>query len=141
MSTCANNANVYTNYYVILQKGYLELASNTKAKKKKKQTHKSCTALASFRPCPRPRGVYVIIFLSAIKKLIFILAKKPKRSERQPALSYLNVILNNRNRFCGFMLHLPFDKRQPDIAGWFLDVARWGTLGHSGAGWHLGARG
>lgn len=33
------------------------------------------------------------------------------------ALSHLNVILNNRNRFCGFMLHLPFDKRQPDIPG------------------------
>lgn len=26
-------------------------------------------------------------------------------------LDYLNVILNNHNRFCGFMLHFMFDKR------------------------------
>lgn len=26
-------------------------------------------------------------------------------------MDYLNVILNNHNRFCGFMLHFMFDKR------------------------------
>lgn len=37
---------------------------------------KSYAALASFRPCPWPRGVYVIIFLSTIKKLILMRGKK-----------------------------------------------------------------
>jgi len=44
---------------------------------------KSYTALASFRPCPWPRGGYVIIFLSGIKKLIFMLAKNAKPNQTE----------------------------------------------------------